>query len=106
MKIDDKPASGYLSGSNPLQSIRDYAAKCFQGCPAYTPERTRSPYDVCRPHPKPDSNSLLCIRRNQRARKCEIIMRIERKSILGLGVLPMCFGPHSNFRIQSRGDWI
>src|SRR5260370_5055764 len=31
-------------------------------------------------------------------------MRIERKSILGLGVLPMCFGPHSNFSIKRRLD--
>lgn len=45
---------------------------------------------------KPDATKV--------AGKCEMIVRIERKSILGLGVLPVLFGPHSSVRIQSIGD--
>ena len=43
-------------------------------------------------------------RTTQVAGKYEMIVRIERKSILGLGVLPVLFGPHSSVRIQSIGD--
>ena len=40
----------------------------------------------------------------QRLGKCGIIVR-RLGAAPGLGVLLKGFGPHSNFRIQSEGDW-
>jgi hypothetical protein len=41
----------------------------------------------------------------QRLGKCGIVVRMLRGAAPGPGILLMGFDPHSNFRIQSKGDW-